>query len=83
MIRKKLNYLKQLKIDLKKIKRMTINIEDEKDKKNKNFFETLFSFNNIENNLIYLNICFKKNNNINHELFEKINNLKFLKYLYK
>ena len=55
----KINYLKEIKIDFNKIKRLTIENEDEKDYKDninekqiKNFFEILFSINNINNNLI-------------------------------
>ena len=58
--------------------------EKEKDniKKNqiKNFFEILFSINNIENNLIYLKIKFK-HCQINPEILEKINNFKLLRQL--
>ena len=49
-------------------------------------FKPLFSINNIENNLIYLKIFFDfgrlSENEIEKDIFEKINNLKSLKYLY-
>ena len=83
----KLNYLKEINIDFNKLKRMTIYInnskqEDSKEKININLFETFFSFENIQNNLIYLNIKFKNDYNINPDLFENINNFKLLRYLY-
>ena len=58
----KINYLKEFNIDFSKIKKMTL-VQDEKyeTKDNgiyKTFLETLFSFNNIENNLVYLKIQF-------------------------
>ena len=63
----KINYLKEFNIDFNKIKRMTLIHNDidgrEEDaaknvvnQMNKNFFDNLFSFSNIENNLIYLKI---------------------------
>ena len=45
-------------------------------------FETFFSFNKIENNLIYLNINFNSLTRVDTGLFEKINNFKSLRYLY-
>ena len=62
-------------------------IEEDREEKNDNednnyFFETLFSLDNIENNLIYLKIYFKKANILEPILFEKINNFKSLRYLY-
>ena len=87
----KLGYLKEININFNKIKRLKIQIGyafKNKDIKNsnaeiivKNFFDTLFSFNNIENNLIYLDINFTKYE-VKSELFEKINNFKSLRYLY-
>ena len=81
----KINYLNEFNIDFNKIKKLTLNINNKiEDEKNNYFFETLFSFNNIENNLIYLKIYFNEYNGIylSPELFEKINNFKSLKYLY-
>jgi len=82
----KISYLKEFNISFNKIKSITIenNYEDEDniiEKKANNFFEILFSFDNIRNNLIYLNIKLKYCK-INPELFENINNFKLLKYLY-
>ena len=82
----KIDYLKEIHINFNKIKKLTIeNDYEEKDDnvtKNKfnKFFEILFSFNNIEKNLIYLNIKFKYCE-IDTEYFEKINNFKLLRYL--
>jgi len=84
----KINYLKEMNVDFNKIKRLTLKIEEnynernENQKNNKVFFESLFSFNNIENNLVYLKINFKYNNKISPLLFDNINNFKKLKYLY-
>ena len=83
----KINYLKEININFNKIKKLTIendyeNIDDNSSKnKFNNFFENLFSLNNIENNLIYLNIKFKYCE-IKSEFFENINNFKLLRYLY-
>ena len=79
----KINYLKEINIDFNKIKRLTIyNYDDNIMQKNiQNYFEIIFSFNNIENNLIYLNINFKKCI-IDPILFENINNFKSLRYLF-
>jgi len=88
----KIDYLKEININFNKIKKLTIesdykfNIEDEDKNKDikkqiKHFLEILFSINNIENKLIYLNIKFKSYK-INPELFENINNFKLLRYLY-
>ena len=82
----KINYLKDININFNNIKRLTLEYKkDNKDRdaksKIKNNFETLFSFSNIENNLIYLDIKFI-DYEINNELFENINNFKILKNLY-
>ena len=55
--------------------------DDTIQKENENFFETFFSFNNIKDNLIYLDIQFT-NYKINTDLFENINKFKLLRYLY-
>ena len=80
--KKKITNIKELNIDFKKIKRMTLfcDEEDEFNNNNKYFFADFFSIENIENNLIYLKIhlkCFLK-----PYCFEKINNFKCLQYLY-
>ena len=93
----KINYLKELNIDFNKIKKLAL-IEDEKDiddylddsdededkknQNNNNFFRTLFSFNNIDSNLIFLRIEFKDKCILFPECFENINNFKLLKYLF-
>ena len=56
--------------------------EDITQKINKNLFETFFSFGKIKNNLIYLNINFEDDYNINPDLFKNINNFKILRFLY-
>ena len=83
------NYLKELNINYNNIKKLTLNIKYDIDyeedilyENNKDFFETFFSFNNIQNNLIYLNIDFDEENYLTSELFENINDFKSLKYLY-
>ena len=89
----KINYLKEININFNKIKALTIHnyvdnaiVPSKKENNNviqnyfNNFFDILFSLNNIENKLIYLNIKFQYCE-INPILFEKINNFKSLKYL--
>ena len=46
-----------------------------------NFFDKLFSFNDVRNNLIYLEINLGIDYDGNSNIFEKINNLKFLEEL--
>ena len=86
----KINYLKEININFNKIKRLTLKINNNFNNDNviqeiiKNCLETLFSFNNIENNLIYLDIDFT-NYETKNDLFKKIdniNNFKSLRYLY-
>ena len=86
----KANYLKNINIDFNKIKRMTLIIKKNNNgnsdgdiipKNNNDFFET-FSFENIYNNLIYLNLNFFENCKISFNLFKNINKFKVLKYLY-
>jgi len=83
----KINYLRHMNIDFNKIIRLTIEDDDYTKKDNnikkefKKFFIILFSINNIQNNLIYLNLKFKYCK-VDSFLFEKINNFKLLKYLY-
>jgi len=80
----KINYLTEINIDFNKIKRLTLKIENDyiyNNKKINNFFENLFSLNNIKNNLIYLEINFQKNE-IYPYSFEDINNFKVLRYLH-
>ena len=92
----KINYLKELNINFDKIKRMTFiynrdlfkykdKIEADSDninKENKYFFETLFSINNIINNLIYLKLDIRSHLDIDPDLFENINTFKSLEYLF-
>ena len=87
-----MNYLKEIYIDFNKIKRMNLKLENKSydylldeniiQKNTKYFFESLFSLNNLENNLIYLNLYFSILMKINPESFEKINEFKSLRYLY-
>ena len=82
------NYLKQININFNKIKKITLAIEYDNnyyyyDRKQKDFLEVLFPFNNIVNNLIYLDIKYKYYKiNISPNLFENINNFKSLRYLF-
>ena len=84
-----INYLKELNINYNNIKKLTLNIkydnvidDDLLYENNKDLFETFFSFNQIQNNLIYLKIDFDEENYLSSELFENINDFKSLKYLY-
>ena len=54
----KINYLKEININFNKIKKLTIENENDNENDNKfnNYFDILFSFDNIENNLIYLKL---------------------------
>ena len=79
--------MEDFNINFGQIKKLTIfQIDSEIDNYN-DFFKMLFSFNNIGNNLIYLNLdiiinIFKqKNIEIDAKLFENLNNFKSLKYL--
>ena len=83
-----INYLKEFKINFNQIKRLSI-IEEYKKIGNiiydySHFFKTLFSFDNIENNLVYLNLDLFKyyNDKIEPILMENLNIFKSLKYLY-
>ena len=84
-----INYLKQININFNKIKKITLAIEYDNNyyyyfnRKQKDFLEVLFSFKNIVNNLIYLDIKYKYYKiNIPPNLFENINNFKSLRYLF-
>ena len=79
-----INYLKDFNIDFNKIKRLTIVQEDIINKNDKYLFKTIFSFNNIENTLIYLKLYLEEEKNFktDSESFEGINNFKSLRYLY-
>ena len=81
--KKAINYLKEFNVDFNRIKRLSL-IQDNQGNNGDNdiFFETFFSFNKIENNLIYLNINFNSMTRVDTGLFEKINNFKSLRYLY-
>ena len=79
----KIEYLNELNIDFDKIKRITLIYEGKNvDYDEKSFFETLFSFKNIENNLTYLKIDFRYDTLLVPDLFNNINNFKSLKYLF-
>ena len=89
--KRKIDYLKELNIDFNKIKRMTL-IEEENINKYSNdiIFQTLFSINYIENNLLFLKIKFNNKinydfigeNNLNLYFFDNIIKFKALRYLY-
>ena len=87
-------FLKELNIDFNKIVKITLDKGNEFKTDNNYVFQTLFSLNNIENNLISLTILFRWNEEeftnflkrkpsekVKSDSFEKINNLKTLKYL--
>ena len=79
-----INYLKEFKIRFSKIKRLiishdySINIEDYD-----YFFKTLFSFNNIEKNLVYLNLFmgFNKKGRLDSNSLRNINSCSSLETL--
>ena len=82
---KKINYLKEFNINFNKIRRITL-ICDKKDntkdsEKNKCISQAFFSFDNINNNLIYLKMKINLHS-INPKLFEPINGFKSLNYLF-
>ena len=68
-----IDYFKDLNINFKQIKKLSIFAE---------YIDIKKSFLDImENNLIYLDLYLTRKNEINSDILEKINNLKFLKYL--
>ena len=74
------NFFQTLNIDFKKIKKLIF----QKESKNIlgfDFFDKLFSFNDVRNNLIYSEINLGIDYDGNTNIFEKINNLKFLEEL--
>ena len=80
----KIDYLKELNINFNNIKRISM-IEEEGKKNyseynnNNKLYEALFS---LKNSLIYLKINFAKENILEPNLFEEINNFKSLRYLH-
>ena len=77
-----IKYIKDLKIDFNKIKKLSFyNFKDE----NKNidsFFNTIISFDNIMNNLVHLSLRFFESKLIIIKIyFKKINEFKSLNYL--
>ena len=79
----KINYLKEFKIDFNKIKRLTLVKEDNNiNNDNIYFFNTFFSLDGVNNNLIYLKLYLDKECKLDSAVFENINNFKSLKYLY-
>ena len=90
-----INFIKEINIDFNKIKKITLHKGHEFKTNNDLIFKTLFSLNDIENNLISLTIRFRWNEDeftqflgrkssgkVDTNLFEKINNFKELRYLY-
>ena len=76
-----INYLKKWNIN--NIKRLTLKNEKYYAPKVEKICKYIFSINNIENTLTYLNLDFLiSQSTINSNLFEKINNFKSLKYLF-
>lgn len=84
---KDIDYLKDFKINFSQIKKLIIDKDDSIDDikiKNDYFLKNLFSFFNIENNLLYLEIdinIFDAEELIDPNLIENINNLKLLEHL--
>ena len=79
----KINYLKEFKIDFNKVKRLTLVKEDNNiNNDNIYFFNTFFSLNGINNNLIYLKLYLDEGCKLDSAVFKNINNFKSLKYLY-
>ena len=72
-----INYLAEFKIDFNRIKRIRILMDDrcEYDTDFNKFFKTLFSFDNICNNLVYLNI---KDNQWNSFDLIELDSIKYL-----
>ena len=83
-----IEYLKDFHIDFSKIKRISLVQDEYEENNNFNddmiFFETLFSFNNIQNILTYLKIHFQpqKFYQVDNQYMESLNEFKSLKYLY-
>lgn len=79
-----INYLKDFNIDFNKVKRLALIQYDIINKNDKYLFQTFFSLNNIESNLVYLKIYLEKENGVKTDSysFEIINNFKSLRYLY-
>ena len=77
-----INFLKSLNINWSDIQTLIINEKIEKKKLNYNYFyHTLFSFNNLENNLTNLTIYLNHLNKKLPPLFDNINNFKLLERL--
>ena len=87
-------FLKELNIDFRKITKLTLDKGPEFNTDDNSVFETLFSLDNIQNNLVHLTIRFRWNElefskflgyklspKVNDKLFENINNMKKLRYL--
>ena len=81
-----LNSLKELNLDFSKIQKISLikSGDDENEGNIEILFRSLFSINNLENNLLYLKIFLKfdKEYIVPDNLFEKINDFKSLRYLY-
>ena len=78
-----INYIKDFKIEFNKIKRLSFR-ERYNDNEYNNidiYFNTLISFDNIMNSLIYLSLIFYSNRKISKDIFKKINEFKSLNYL--
>ena len=76
-----INYLKNSNINFNQIKSLKLSIFENSVNLDF-FFNTLFSFNYIENNLLYLHLKISEyEKKIDSKLFEKINNFKSLEYL--
>ena len=76
-----INYLKDFKININKIKKILLYQEDNAPKINDEFYNIFFSFLNVENNLISLHLSTNESI-IKTDSFNNLNNLKSLKDLY-
>ena len=79
----KIDNLREYNIDFNKIKKLTL-IPSDINSKDNHLMKTLFSFKNIENNLVYLRLFLLDDAGleIDSNIFNNINNFKSLKFLY-
>ena len=76
-----INYLKNMNINFNQIKALKLSLFQNNENLD-SFLNDLFSFNNIDKKLIYLNLNLAEYKiNMNSKLFENINKLKLLQYL--
>lgn len=77
------DYLKKYKINFNQIRRLNFKLRDEWSFPNYNtFFQSLFLFEDIQNNLKYLRIELENKSQVSSNSFENLNNFKSLKHLF-